>query len=241
MTDPTPRQAGRGWRLAALAALVLGGIALVRALRPGDLLSGDGLSRVHRWVEGWGALGPLVFIAGYVVGVVTFVPGLAMTVLAGVVFGPLWGTLYASIASTVGACLAFLIARYAARDLVAEWLATSSALARLDRATARHGFRLVMITRLVPIFPFNLQNYAYGVTGIGFAAYALTSWLCMLPATVAFTVAGGALGEGGWDLWRTLPWLALAAAVLILLSLLSRWLRGKSRVLDDLVRPDRGC
>jgi len=241
LTDPTPWQAGRGWRLAVLAALVVGGVLLVRALGVGDLLSGLGWRRVHRWVEGWGALGPLVFIAGYVVGVVTFVPGLAMTVLAGVVFGPLWGTLYASIASTVGACLAFLIARYAARGLVAQWVATSPTLARLDRAAARHGFRLVMITRLVPIFPFNLQNYAYGVTGIGFAAYALTSWVCMLPATVAFTVAGGALGEGGWDPARALPWLALAAAVLILLSLLPRWLRGKSRVIDDLVRRDRGC
>ena len=238
MTDPT---SGRGWRLAALAALVVGGVALVQALGAGDLLSEGGLSHARRWVEGWGALGPLVFIAGYVVGVVAFVPGLAMTVLAGVVFGPLWGTLYASIASTIGACLAFLIARYAARELVAEWVATSPALARLDRATARHGFRLVMITRLVPIFPFNLQNYAYGVTGIGFVAYALTSWICMLPATVAFTFAGGALGAGGWDLWRTLPWLALAAAVLVLLSLLAPWLRGKSRALDDLVPPDRGC
>jgi uncharacterized membrane protein YdjX (TVP38/TMEM64 family) len=241
LTDRVSRPAGRGWRLVVLAALVLGGVLLARHLGAGDLLSGDGLSRVRRWVEGWGALGPLAFIAGYVLGVLTFVPGLAMTILAGVVFGPLWGTLYASIASTLGACLAFVIARYAARDLVARWVMTRPALARLDRATARHGFRLVMITRLVPIFPFNLQNYAYGVTGIGFAAYALTSWLCMLPATVALTIAGGALGAGGWDVWPLLPWLALAAAVLILLSLLPRWLRGKSQVLDDLVRPERGC
>lgn len=241
MTDRAPGQAGQGWRLIAFAALVLGGVALARSLGVGDLLSGDGLSRVRRWVEGWGALGPLAFIAGYVVGVVTFVPGLAMTVLAGVVFGPLWGTLYASIASTLGACLAFVIARYAARDLLVRRVVTSPALARLDRATARHGFRLVMITRLVPIFPFNLQNYAYGITGIGFTAYAITSWLCMLPATVALTIAGGALGAGGWDIRPLLPWLALAAAVLIILSLLPRWLRGESRVLDDLVRPERGC
>lgn len=241
MTDRGSRQAGRGWGLVVLAALVLGGVLLARHLGAGELLSGDGLSRVRRWVEGWGALGPLAFIAGYVLGVLAFVPGLAMTVLAGVVFGPLWGTLYASIASTLGACLAFVIARYAARDLVARWVMTSPALARLDRATNRHGFRLVMITRLVPIFPFNLQNYAYGVTGIGFAAYTLTSWLCMLPATVALTIAGGALGAGGWNIRPLLPWLAVAAAVLILLSLLPRWLRGKSRVLDELVRPERGC
>jgi len=89
LTDRAPGRAGQWWRLVVFAALVLGGVALARSLGVGDLLSGDGLSRVRRWVEGWGALGPLAFIAGYVVGVVTFVPGLAMTVLAGVVFGPL--------------------------------------------------------------------------------------------------------------------------------------------------------
>jgi len=232
-------RAARWWRLLALAALVLGGIALIRRLGVGEQLSLEGQSRMRLWVEVLGVLGPLAFIGGYVVGVVAFVPGLPMTILSGLVFGPLWGTLYASIGSTLGACFAFLMARYAARDLVEGWLAASSPLARLDRAAVRHGFRLVMITRLVPVFPFNLQNYAYGITGVGFPAYALASWLGMLPATVAFTLAAGALSEGGWDLRRILPWLGVAAVLLALLSLLPRWFRGKSAVLDDLLGSDR--
>ncbi|PYO55909.1 MAG: TVP38/TMEM64 family protein, partial [Candidatus Rokuibacteriota bacterium] len=210
-------------RLLVLAGLVLALIALARGAGVGDLLSLEGLSRLRGWVEGLGALGPLAFIVGYALAVVSFVPGLPMTILSGLLFGPVWGTLYASIASTLGACGAFLIARYAARDLVERRVATSPALARLDRAAAHHGFRLVLITRLVPVFPFNLQNYAYGVTGIGFGAYALTSWLGMLPATVAFTLAGGALGESGWDLQWILPWLGVAGVLLALLSLLPRW------------------
>ena len=223
-------------RLLVLAGLVLALIALARGAGVGDLLSLEGLSRLRGWVEGLGALGPLAFIVGYALAVVSFVPGLPMTILSGLLFGPVWGTLYASIASTLGACGAFLIARYAARDLVERRVATSPALARLDRAAAHHGFRLVLITRLVPVFPFNLQNYAYGVTGIGFGAYALTSWLGMLPATVAFTLAGGALGESGWDPRWIPPWLGVAGVLLALLSLLPRWLRGRSRALDEVLR-----
>jgi len=223
-------------RLLVLAGLVLALIALARGAGVGDLLSLEGLSRLRGWVEGLGALGPLAFIVGYALAVVSFVPGLPMTILSGLLFGPVWGTLYASIASTLGACGAFLIARYAARGLVERRVATSPALVRLDRAAAHHGFRLVLITRLVPVFPFNLQNYAYGVTGIGFGAYALTSWLGMLPATVAFTLAGGALGESGWDPRWIPPWLGVAGVLLALLSLLPRWLRGRSRALDEVLR-----
>ena len=236
MTEPGSRRAVVWWRLLVLAAFVLALLALVRRAGVDELLSLEGLSRVRRRVEGLGALGLLAFIAGYMLAVVTLVPALPLTVLSGLVFGPLWGTLYASLASTLGACCAFLIARYAARDLVERWVATSPALARLDRAAAHHGFRLVMITRLVPVFPFNLQNYAYGITGIGFGAYALTSWLGMLPATVAFTLAGGALSEGGWDPRWILPWLGVAGVLLALLSLLPRWLRGKSPALDEVLR-----
>jgi uncharacterized membrane protein YdjX (TVP38/TMEM64 family) len=109
-------------------------------------------------------------------------------------------------------------------------------LGRIDRATARHGWRIVMITRLVPIFPFNLQNYAYGVTSIRFGAYLLTSFVCMLPATVAYTVAAGAVVAGAWDVRRMILLLAGAGVLLVLLSLLPRWLRGRSAALDDLLR-----
>jgi uncharacterized membrane protein YdjX (TVP38/TMEM64 family) len=168
--------------------------------------------------------------------VVAFVPALPLTILAGLVFGPVWGTVYTSIASTVGACVSFLVARYAARRAVARWMAPYPALGRIDRAVARHGARIVMITRLVPIFPFNLQNYAYGLTSIGFGAYALTSWLCMLPATVAFTTAAGAVVAGAWDVRRMLLLLGLAGVLIVGLSLLPRWLRGRSAALDDLLK-----
>jgi uncharacterized membrane protein YdjX (TVP38/TMEM64 family) len=218
-----------------VVGLVLALVA-ARALGLADVVRLDNLARLREWIAGFGPWAPAVFIGGYVAAVVAFVPALPLTILAGLVFGPLWGTVYTSIASTAGACLSFLLARYAARGLVARWMEPYPALGRIDRAVARHGARIVMITRLVPIFPFNLQNYAYGLTSIGFGAYALTSWLCMLPATVAFTTAAGAVVAGAWDVRRMLLLLGVAGVLIVGLSLLPRWLRGRSAALDDLLK-----
>ncbi|HET9925468.1 MAG TPA: TVP38/TMEM64 family protein, partial [Methylomirabilota bacterium] len=141
-------------------------IGLVRAFGLVDVVRLENLARLREWITGFGPWAPAVFVAGYVLAVVAFVPALPLTILGGLVFGPGWGTVHVSIASTAGACLSFLIARYAARATVERWMTPYPALGRIDRAVARHGFRIVMITRLVPIFPFNLQNYAYGLTSI---------------------------------------------------------------------------
>jgi uncharacterized membrane protein YdjX (TVP38/TMEM64 family) len=236
LTEPKARRAPVWWRLLALAALVLALIALVQRAGGGDLLRLESLGRLRVAVDGLGVVAPLVFIGGYALAAVAFAPALPITVLSGLLFGPFWGTVYASIGSTLGACCAFLIGRYAARDLVEQWVTGSPALARFDRAATRYGVRLVIVTRTVPLFPYNVQNYVYGVTGIGFGAYALTSWLGMLPSTVAFAVAGGALTDGGWDPRRTLLVIGVAAALLVLASLLPRWLRGKSPAFDALLR-----
>jgi uncharacterized membrane protein YdjX (TVP38/TMEM64 family) len=213
----------------ALAALA------VRTLGLTEIIRLENLARLRERIDAFGPWAPVIFVVGYVLAVVAFVPALPLTVLGGLAFGAARGTLYVAVAATSGACLSFLIARYAARGAVERWVAGNPALLRIDRAVGRHGFRIVMITRLVPIFPFNLQNYAYGLTSIGFGAYAVTSALCMLPATVAYTAAAGALVAGAWDAGRMLLLLAVAGALLVALSLLPRWLRGRSAALDDLL------
>jgi uncharacterized membrane protein YdjX (TVP38/TMEM64 family) len=215
----------------ALAALA------VRTLGLTEIIRLENLARLRERIDAFGPWAPVIFVVGYVLAVVAFVPALPLTVLGGLAFGAARGTLYVAVAATSGACLSFLIARYAARGAVERWVAGNPALLRIDRAVGRHGFRIVMITRLVPIFPFNLQNYAYGLTSIGFGSYAVTSFLCMLPATLAFTAAAGAVVAGAWDARRMLLLLALAGVLLVALSLLPRWLRGRSAALDDLLRP----
>src|SRR5262249_26466217 len=155
----------------------------------GELIRIENVAKLKQWIEGFGALAPVAFVLGYILAVVFFVPGLPITVLGGVAFGPFRGTLYVWIAATVGAALAFLVARYALRGPVEGWVRASPRLAKMDEHVAEYGWRIVMLTRLVPLFPFNLQNYAYGLTRIGFWPYAVTSSICMLPGTAAFTFA----------------------------------------------------
>jgi uncharacterized membrane protein YdjX (TVP38/TMEM64 family) len=227
----------RGWvRPAIIVGLVVAGVIAARALGLGEAIKLENLARLKQWIESYGALAPAIFIVGYVLAAVFFVPGLPITVLGGVVFGPVWGTVYVWIAATIGAGLAFLIARYAVRSTVERWVRASPRLSRVDRQVAEHGWRIVMLTRLVPIFPFNLQNYAYGITRIGFWPYVITSSICMLPGTAAFTFAGGALSEGRGDVRRTLAYLGVAGVLLVLVSLIPRWLQRRSRLAGELLK-----
>jgi uncharacterized membrane protein YdjX (TVP38/TMEM64 family) len=209
---------------------------LARTLGLQEILNLSNVAHLKAWIESFGPLAPIVYITGYILAVIFFVPGLPITILGGVAFGPLWGTVYVSIASTIGAALAFIIARYGGRGMAERWVAESPRLAKIDHAIARHGWRIVMITRLVPLFPFNLQNYAYGLTRIEFWRYLLVSWPCMLPATAAYTFAGGALSEGGGDMQRTVLYLGIAGSLLVLVSLLPRWLNTTSPATHDLLR-----
>jgi uncharacterized membrane protein YdjX (TVP38/TMEM64 family) len=219
-----------------LGGIVLGGAFLAKIFGLQEILSLKNLASLKAWIESFGPLAPLFFIAGYILAEIFFVPGLPITILGGVAFGPVWGTVYVSIASTIGVALTFFIARYGAREMVERWVAASPRLAKIDHAIVRHGWRIVMITRLVPLFPFNLQNYVYGLTRIEFWRYLLVSWSCMLPATAAYTFAGGALSEASGDIRRTLLYLGIAGSLLVLVSLIPRWLHKTSPATDDLLR-----
>jgi len=157
-------------------------------------------------------------MTGYAVLELVLVPALPITILAGIAFGPVWGTLYAWIGATGSEALAFLIARHGARAIVESCVAKSRRLSQIDTAVARHGWRILAFTRLVPVFPFNMQNYAYGLTGIHFSTYLVVSAIFSLPGTVALVIAGDALVEGDADLRWLVVYLGIAALLLGLLS-----------------------
>jgi len=178
---------------------------------------------LQAWVEGAGAAGPLLFIAVYALATVLFLPGSVITLAGGALFGPLWGTLWNLSGATLGAALAFLIARY----LGADWVARRAGprLSRLNEGVAAEGWRFVAFVRLVPLFPFNLLNYALGLTRVPFGAYVLASWLFMLPGAFAYTWLGYVGREalaGGEGLVRNV---LIALALLAATAFLPRWLR----------------
>ena len=216
----------RGWfKLAAGVAGVALGVLLAWRLGAFDLLTVDNIDRLDAWFDGLGIWAPVVFILLWVVAAVFFLPGLPISIAGGLIFGALWGTVYTTIGANLGAAAAFLIGRYAARDMVERQIENNAALGRIDDGVKRHGWRMLMITRLVPIFPFNIQNYVYGLTDIGFGTYVLVSLVCMVPGTIAYNFAAGSVRTG--NLGTTLWYLGIAAVFFVLLSLLPGWLKKK--------------
>ncbi len=147
---------------------------------------------LHRSVASLGALAPAAYILLYTLAPSLFLPGLPITLVGGILFGPVWGVVYAITGATAGACLAFLISRYVARDWIEAKL-TGSKWRQLDHSVEKNGWKIVAFTRLVPLFPFNLLNYAFGLTPIKFVPYAVTTFFCMLPACIAFIVFSSSL------------------------------------------------
>jgi len=203
---------------------ILLGLALLAAVAAAVALREHfDAAALQAWVEGAGAAGPIVFVALYALATVLFLPGSVLTLAGGALFGPVWGTLWNLTGATVGAALAFLVARY----LGADWVARRAGprLSRLNNGVTAEGWRFVAFVRLVPLFPFNLLNYALGLTRIPFVAYVLATWLFMLPGAFAYTWLGFAGREalaGGEGMIRNI---LIALALLAAVAFLPRFVR----------------
>lgn len=201
------------WRPVLLVIVVIALLVLARLFGLGERL-GD----LRDWIQGLGVWGFLAFIGIYVAATIAAIPGLALTIAAGIIFGSVMGTILVSISSTLGASLAFLIARYFARDSIAHSLSQNEKFAKLDKMTEKYGAFIVAFTRLVPLFPFNLLNYGFGLTRVKFWTYVFWSWLCMLPATMIYVVGSDAFTKAAAE--GKIPWaliLSLAAIIILLL------------------------
>lgn len=183
--------AGSGrWPLAKIALGLCAAAALIALGRS----AGGYIPEFAHWVEGQGIFGPLIFIAAYAVAVVAFVPASLLTLGAGAIFGVAEGVLYVFAAASLGACLAFLLARHAARGIVEQRLRGNQRFAAIDRAVGDQGRKIVFLLRLSPVFPFNLLNYALGLTRVRFADYAVACF-GMLPGTLLYVYSGKLAGD----------------------------------------------
>jgi uncharacterized membrane protein YdjX (TVP38/TMEM64 family) len=180
----------RAGRLAGALALLAALGALLVAGRTAAVLLPGFTARL----SGLGAWAPLAFLLGYVAATVAFVPVSILTLAAGALFGLWKGTLLAFVAATLGAAAAFLVSRYLAREFVQRRLAGDQRAAAIDRAIGEDGRKIVFLLRLSPVFPFNLLNYALGLTTVRFTDYLIAS-LGMLPGTFLYVYCGKALGD----------------------------------------------
>jgi uncharacterized membrane protein YdjX (TVP38/TMEM64 family) len=175
------------------ARLLFGGVILVCLLATSFLLpTKEILTAALQWTESLGLWGPLLLAVFYIVACVLFLPGSLLTLGAGAIFGLGWGYLAVSVGSVLGASLAFVLGRTIGRGWIEGKVVRNERFRAIDEAVGREGFKIVLLTRLSPVFPFNLLNYAYGVTRVSFRDYFLASWLGMIPGTLMYVYLGSA-------------------------------------------------
>jgi len=176
------------------------------------------------WTQGLGAWGPIFVSLFYIVACVFLLPGSVLTLGAGFLFGVPVGLLSAWIGATLGACVAFLVGRTLARDWVARKVSGNPKFAAVDEAVGREGFKIVLLLRLSPVFPFNFLNYALGLTKVSLGEYALASLIGMLPGGLMYVYFGSAARsladvaagkvEGGWT-GQVFFWVGLATTIIV--------------------------
>lgn len=210
---------GRSWLRIGL--LILLGVAVLLAYTHRNALDTEGIVRT---IHGAGILAPLTFMAIYAVATVAFVPGSVLTLAGGALFGPVAGTFYNLTGATIGATLAFLAGRHLGLDKLRARMGGRAA--EIIEGVEREDWRFVALLRLVPLVPFNLLNYALGLTRIRLSRYIVTSYIAMLPGAFAYTYLGyagreAAAGSSGL-IRKGLLALALLAAVALLPRLTQR-------------------
>jgi uncharacterized membrane protein YdjX (TVP38/TMEM64 family) len=211
-------------RIGGLVALFVIVITLFLAMK--FLPVQEWLRNFNSWVAHMGVAGTFLFIGVYAVATVLLAPGSILTIGAGFAFGLWKGFLAVSAGSTLGAALAFLVARFIARDRVEAIAKGNDKFRRIDNAIAKQGAGLIFLLRLSPVIPFNISNYLYGLTSVKFWPYVLVSWIGMIPGTFLYVyigtasqaaVSAAASGEAvkhGWQYWA-LTSVGLAATVIV--------------------------
>src|SRR5437867_4747742 len=208
-------------RLVVLIAIV---VALFVAMK--FLPVREWLTNFNNWVGQMGAVGIFIFIAVYVVATVLLAPGSVLTIGAGFAFGLWKGFLAVSAGATLGASLAFLVARFIAREKIEAITRRNETFRKIDNAIGKQGAKLIFLLRLSPIIPFNLSNYFYGLTAVKFWPYVLASWIGMMPGTclyvyigtagkaAASAAAGGEAMKHGWQYWTFMS-VGLVATIIV--------------------------
>lgn len=196
------------WVLYLVAAVAL--VLILKYIHVQDVLKA-----ALDWIGKLGPWGPVIFVGLYVVATVLFIPGSVLTLGAGAVFGVALGSVCVSISATLGATAAFLVGRYLARDAIARKIEKNEKFATIDHAVANEGWKIVLLTRLSPVFPFTLLNYAFGLTRVKLSHYVLASWIGMIPGTVMYVYLGSLVNVGAGHRQRTTgEWVLYAVGLL---------------------------
>jgi uncharacterized membrane protein YdjX (TVP38/TMEM64 family) len=189
MVQPSKSRLNSVFKLLLTAVIVAVLIIIANTLNIQGLLS-----NILLWINDLGPWGPIAFVILYSLATVTFIPGSLLTLGGGLLFGVVFGSIYVFVGAVVGATLAFLIGRYAARSWVSRQLEGKVRFQAIDEAIAREGYKIVLLTRLSPVFPFTLLNYALSMTRVSLRDYLL-GFVGMIPGTLMYVYIGSLAGN----------------------------------------------
>jgi uncharacterized membrane protein YdjX (TVP38/TMEM64 family) len=228
--EPAARQPASLVRPLIFLALLAGLFLAARVFNLLEYCQGD---RLRGCIAAWDRWGPLIYLLIWTVAPSLFVPGLPIAIAGGILFGPVWGVVYTAFGAAAGSSLAFLVARYLARDWVAAKL-RGTKLAHLDEKVARQGWKIVALSRLLGL-PYFLLNYAFGLTRVGFWPYTIATFFGMLPWITAFILVSSNLPEliqGQVSIWLVIG--LILVALVSLLPLIYRKIKARRGELEEI-------
>jgi uncharacterized membrane protein YdjX (TVP38/TMEM64 family) len=181
---------------------------------------------MHQWFKSFGTIGYLVYIIIYILASVFMLPGSILTIVAGIVYGPILGSILALLGATCGAAMSFLIAKYFMKGTIMSMVGSNTLYERIDKGFKVNGSSFLILTRLVPVFPFNLQNYAYGLTSIKTSTYIFWTFICMMPGAFIYAYMAGEIAVKGISMDILIKF-TIAGILLFFISLIPKGIARK--------------
>lgn len=215
------------WKLVAVA-LVLA-IGFGAAWKFGLIEKIQDVEAMQAFFKSFGILGYFIYILVYAASCVFMLPGSMLTIVAGIAFGPVIGGLTALIGATLGATAAFLVAKYVARGMIEDKIGKNEMFKKIDDGVEQNGASFLILTRLVPVFPFSFQNYAYGLTKIDLKTYFLVSLVCMAPGAFIYAYMAGEIVLNGFSAGLLVKF-AVAGIALFAVSLIPKYIAKKKGI-----------
>ena len=187
------------------------------------------IQAMQAWFQGLGLIGYLVFIIIYILVAVFMLPAFPFTLIAGITFGPVLGGILALVGATIGSAVAFIVARYIARDTIVNKFQDNALFKKIEDGFEQNGVSFLILTRLVPVFPYNLQNYVYGLTPIKLLTFFVVSFITMAPGAFIYAFMAGAI-VAGEPIVTLMIYFAIAGVILFLVSLIPKYIAKKKGI-----------
>ena len=225
--DPAEKKKSGFGKLIIIAAVIVVVVVIAYLLGWTDRLKD--IPAMQAWFQSLGIIGYAAFILLYIAAAVFLLPAAAFAIIAGITFGSILGAILALIGATIGAMAAFIVARYVARDVIVNKFKDNAIFARIEEGVKQNGVSFLILTRLVPIFPYNVQNYAYGITPINFWIYSGISFITMAPGAFIYAYMAGEIVANGFSL-KLMIQFAAAGVILFLVSLIPKYIAKKKGI-----------